>query len=97
MRISLSLLSLAALGCTYNRSTKIGECPDGFIQDAEGNCVESDSDDPTDPDPSTDDTGDTDEPCEVALDDAEPGDGDEQVYWQDDLLFWLDGPDECRT
>ena len=96
MRISIHIALIAAIGCSSKGSTTVGDCPEGYAPDANGTCVEDDgSEEP--PDPNTDDTGEPDDSCTVDLYDTEPGDGDTEVYWQDDLLFWLDGPDDTAS
>jgi hypothetical protein len=91
------LIAAFAMGCASKGQATIGDCPDGYSVDDAGNCVDNASDEPgpadepgTDPDPAEED-------CDVGFSEAEPSDNDSDVYWQDDLLFWLDGADDTAS
>ena len=99
----LRLLFIAlpmALGCSSKGSTTVGDCPDGLTLDAQGSCVESEAsvnDDTATPTTDPDEEEPESDPCTVEVVSTTPGDGEDDVYWRDALVFQLDGPDETAT
>ena len=95
MRTSLLPLFFLVVACSSKGSATVGECPDGQIEDDDGNCVndnfaEADADADADADVDADD-------CEIEVEDAEPRNGEGDVNWQSPITFFLDGDDPTAT